>query len=494
MIGLGLFGSFAGPHWSPEPLSAQITVQAEQTAIGGLDEGAAGGGAGAAPALGAYHVATSVVTVQLDGVRVQAEVYAPVGRAEPSAGVLFVHGAGTGLHTAFDEQARALASAGIVALVPDKRLDTYSTRHRDYVAMAADYRRSLDVLRGWPGVDPARVGVYGESEGAWIAPVVARGDVAFVVLVSAPVVRPREQAAFAVDNYLRNTGVPGALFRAIPRIVGMQVPGGGFEYADFDATPYLQRLTQPVLVVYGTADQAMPLVQGTRAVIDDLAVAGNDDYTVRFYAGADHGIRMGGTHAPFAPGYLRDLAAWVGGLPGTAGAEPKIAGAEPVQRFAAAPVPAPHWFAEGDALVVVAVGGVGAILLGPLTAGLAALLGRRGRGLAPWLRRPAIGLGAGCLLTLAALVAYVAVVAELALTYRRNPLLVVGGWYLVRFAGIATVAQGVVLAERLLDTRRRSAGPVVASGTAALGLGGLLAGSVVVLGMLAYWGVFPLAV
>ena len=47
---------------------------------------------------------------------------------------------------------------------------------------------------------------------------------AFSVLVSAPVVPPRQQAAFAVDSYLRNTDVPQAVFRAIPRAVGLRVP------------------------------------------------------------------------------------------------------------------------------------------------------------------------------------------------------------------------------------------------------------------------------
>ena len=124
-------------------------------------------------------------------------------------------------------------------MVPNKRLDTYTTIHRDYVAMAADYARSIDVLRGWPGVDPDRVGVYGESEGGWIVPVMTaeHPQIAFGVLVSAPVVPPRQQAAFAADMYLRNTDVPHGVFRAIPRAVGLEFPGEMFDYADFDFAP-----------------------------------------------------------------------------------------------------------------------------------------------------------------------------------------------------------------------------------------------------------------
>ncbi len=229
-----------------------------------------------------------------------------------------MHGAGTGRYQdAFVTQAHDLASAGIVTMVPDKRLDTYSTRQRDYVVMANDYLRSLELLRRLPGVDPARVGVYGESEGCWIVPVMAadNANVAFSILVAAPVVAPREQAAFASDSYLRATGVPVEVLRAIPRTLGMRPPGGGFGYVDFDVQPFQQRMRQPVFVAYGTGDAAMPTVQGALEIIDDLATAGNDGWTVRYYDGADHGIRI---DKVVVPDFLRDLAAWIQSLPNSA--------------------------------------------------------------------------------------------------------------------------------------------------------------------------------
>ena len=66
--------------------------------------------------------------------------------------------AGGAFAQANDTIAKVKAS-GVVTMVPDKRLDTYTARHRDYVAMAADYARSVEVLRGWADVDPARVGL-----------------------------------------------------------------------------------------------------------------------------------------------------------------------------------------------------------------------------------------------------------------------------------------------------------------------------------------------
>jgi dienelactone hydrolase len=493
---LAILGAVAGPQWDPVPLSETLEVETTSTAIGQ-----------AAP-VPTYDVRTSVVTVQLDGVTVDAQISEPVGLDGPKPGVVFVHGAGTGRYdTAFLEQAHALAASGIVAMVPNKRLDTYTTRHRDYVAMAADYDASVAVLQDRDGVDPDAVGIYAESEGGWIAPIMAAQDpsIGFVVLVSSPVVQPREQAAFAVDAYLRNTGVPHGVFRAIPRAVGMSFPGGGFEYADFDVTPYQEQMRQPVLVVYGTGDASMPVVQGALQVLEDTAVAGNDDVTVRYYAGANHGIRVGGR---VDPDFLRDLSGWTLGLPATGDAPPQVAGAQPEQTYVAAPVPSPRWFGDGDVVVALAIAAVGLIVLGPLLLLVArgveaATSGRRrragsvavvagpqfARGVLRWLT--AVGFGA--ILTTVALVWYIASVAQLALDYQRNALVVQGGWVLVRALGIAVVVAGVLLLRRY--RRVRLSGGTPAPGivrTVVLWAG--VVGSVVLLLLLAYWGVFQLGI
>lgn len=486
---LAILGAVTGPHWDPGPLEEGIEVATADTAIGG------------APVRGRYDVRSVEVSVPLDGATVRARISLPVGVSEPGPAVLFVHGAGTGRFTeAFLAQARTLAEAGVVAMVPDKRLDTYSTRHRDYVEMAADYQRSLDLLRDRPEVDPERVVVYAESEGGWIAPVMAATDrrIAGVVLVSSPVVPPRQQAAFAVDSYLRNTGVPHALFRAIPRAVGMQMPGGGFEYADFDVTPWQRRVTQPLLVVYGTADASMPTVQGALRVRRDVAQAGNRDVTIRYYDGADHGIRVDGSPAPE---FLRDLAGWVLGLPATGSAAPAVAGAEPTQTYRAGPVPEPRWLRDGNALLALVVAGPALMLLGAGAVGAARageVVARRRSGAARAPRRFAPGIAARlaglavvCVLTVAALVRYLVSVARLALDYQRDTWVVQGGWVAVRALGVLAVLLGVLLARRAHDARAQGV-PLAPGVVRRLAATGVLAGSAVLLVVLAYWGVFQL--
>jgi pimeloyl-ACP methyl ester carboxylesterase len=487
---------------------------------------AIGDDAGVAP-VGTYPVQIVDTTVTLANTVVTARVREPVGAPGGRPGVVFVHGAGTGdSGTAFDPQATAMASAGIVTVVPSKNLTTYSLQHRDYVQMAGDYERSVDLLRSWPGVDPAEVGAYGESEGTWIVPIMADEDprLAFTILTSAPVVRPREQAAFAIDNYLRNTGVPQGVFRAIPRAVGMQLPGGGMDYVDFDVHPYLERLDQPTLVVYGTADASMPIEQGAEDIVADAKEAGNDDVTVRYYAGADHGLHVG---ADMAPGFLGDISDWVDGLPSTAHAAPQWAGAQPHQQYLAEAVPSPHWWGNGDWLVGSMIAAVALALLTPLAWMLTAFLtrhrrfGRRIGGVARDLRIPLVLAAVGSVMTLVALVIYLFAIAKLAVDYSRNALIVQGGWLGVRVLGLATLVAVAIVVNRLSDRRveRRGllawlrtrvgaddpsshsslpgvrAGQPVARGFGGWALlGALTVSTVALLITTAYWGVFQLGV
>jgi len=480
---LAVLGAVTGPDWQPQPLTEPLEIETPSTAVGGAPERLPG----------QYEVSSSVVPVALDGVQVAARLIVPVDAPEPVPGVVFVHGAGTGLfEEAFVDQARELATAGIATLVPDKRLDTYSTRHRNYVDMAADYQFSVDLLRATDGVDPARVGIYAESEGGWVAPVMAAQDpaTAFVILASAPVVPPRQQAAFAVDSYLRNTGVPLSVFRAIPRAVGMQFPGGGFEYADFDVRPWQERTTQPVFMAYGTDDPSMPVVQGAQQVIADVAVAGNDQVTVRYYEGANHGIKVDGA---LADGFVRDLATWVHGLPATATAPPRVAGAEPVQTFLAEPVPQPRWFGDGDLVLGVVIAGAGLLMLAPLVF-LGGSLARRKVRLAQGLAWPLGLFGAACLATVVLLVWYLVAIARLALEYERNALVVQGGWLAVRLVGLATVVALAVLVERWRVVRTEPGGALAAGRIGYVGVWTLLAGAALLLVSLAYWGVFQLGI
>ncbi|MDR2381843.1 MAG: prolyl oligopeptidase family serine peptidase, partial [Bifidobacteriaceae bacterium] len=329
-------------RWRPQPVTPiQVTTRA--TAFEG------------APGPLTLPVRRELVRLELDGVATVVQVVRPEvpGRFPV---VVFAHGAGTGNRTAFDAHAVHLAHDGVVCLVADKDLAAYTATKRDYGHMARQYADLARWGAGQPWAQPDRVGYYGESEGAWVAPWAATlSGAAFVVLVSAPVVTPREQALYAIETYLASVGAPASVSDAALRFAGAAWPRGYFGYADFDSVRYLSQLSCPVLVVYGTADISMPVVQGAERVMAEVV----GPVAVRYYEGADHGLRVGEAKR-VSPVFLGDLSGWIRSL----SMFPVVAGADPVQPFGVVAPPetvtlATEAYVAAGALLAVAAAGWG---------------------------------------------------------------------------------------------------------------------------------------
>ena len=476
---LGMWGTIAGPGWSPDPYLNQIIPATSDTRIGS---------AAVTDPPRTYDVKSEVHTVVTGtGESLEVTVRSPIGREGSGPAVVFMHGTGTYLHTAFNQHATTLASAGITTLVGDKPLEHYSTTERDYDDLAGAYRDQWRWLTRYEGVDPNRVGVYGESEGAFIAPMVAAQEqgAAFVILVSSPVLPIRQQGALAADTYLRRMGVPDQLLQAIPRLIGGELPGG-FDYIDFDVSPYQQQITQPVLIMYGTGDYSMPVVQGANQIIDDIAQAGNTRYTLRYYKGADHGLKvLERGSLTLSQDAARDLSRWVLGLPATASASPQIAGAQPIQNFTAEKPGTPRWYASGTAAVIILIVGAALTVLGFL-AGLIGQVRIRRRPLLDLkgTARPLVTAGFAVVAAWGVFLWYLVTIAGLALSYESDALIVRGGWLACQAVAIIAAGMVVRLAFRWQKARPLTGFPHVVLVTSILGLSTLLAA-------LAYWNVYP---
>ncbi len=70
VVALGALGALAGPGWNPVPMTRTIDVVRADTSVAALPT---------ADPVGTYDVLTSVVTVQLTGATVQAQISEPVG-------------------------------------------------------------------------------------------------------------------------------------------------------------------------------------------------------------------------------------------------------------------------------------------------------------------------------------------------------------------------------------------------------------------------------
>ncbi len=500
VLALSLLGSLAGPRWSPQPAQAALMPTTTSTRIGG---------AVSTVDVGTYEVLTTEVSLpQTDGSTVTGLLRRPLGAdGEPlsgTPGVVFMHGTGTHTQLGFREQAVALASAGATTLVPDKPTQDYTLTERDYVLMADNYAFSIEYLRALDTVRADGVGVYAESEGGFPGVVTAGRDphLAFLVLASAPVVQLRQQATYAAGTYLSNVGVPDALLTAVARLLGTrELPGGAFRYADFDATAYQQRITAPVLMIYGTADSSMPLVQGPATLWHDIQVAGNTRLTVRYYAHANHGLKLGTTtDGALAPGVTRDLARWVTGLPATASAEPHVAGATPVQDFWARAPGRARWYASGDLMLAGIVTGLALLAasgLGWVLGQAPRLVGRRGMHLPDPVGRWTGALALAVLAAWVLYLAYVGMVARLAMTYSSNPWISYGGWLAAQAMALLAVVILVKLVGRIYLVRGhvrhgRDEGGRWLTVPAGAVLAAAVWGAVLLLTALAYWGLFPM--
>lgn len=467
---LGLWGHWAGPGWNPTRLGTVIIPETSDTAITTNAP---------TPRVGRYVVTRSDVRIPLrDGTVIDAKLSMPQGVTGLVPAVVMIHGTGTASVSAFDRESADIASAGIATLTPEKRTADYTLTRRDYLALANDYEDALAFLLSVAGIDPHRSGIYAVSEGCFIAPIIASRNpqVAHVTFVSAPVLPIRSQGAIAADTYLRNLGAPRALINAISKLIGQQF-GESFRYIDFDSSQYQRLMKMPVLMLYGTGDMSMPLVQGVDTMRKDLASVGNSQLTVRYYDGANHGLKINDVlqRAP-----MQDTADWINGLPSTAIALPHIAGAQPTQLYKGQRIASAPKFASGMHFVVAFGSGI-AFLAVSLILTVINLLRRRHAKVFRPLHRASMAVIAAWVV----LLMYIVVVAYYATSYQRNDAVIQLGWLAVEAVALFAAWTMVSLCLCRRHTRDKTSG----SARVAVVFG--VVGQIVLLIMLAYWGTYP---
>ncbi|MFC4588941.1 alpha/beta hydrolase family protein [Sphaerisporangium corydalis] len=332
--------------------------------------------------------ATEVSFTGAGGLAMHGTVLSPVGAKTALPGMVLVHGAGATLRTKLMGEAIAFAHQGLSVLVYDKRTLGYSLFHRSYSQLADDAIGGIAALRAQPGVDPAKVGIWGLSEGGWVAPMAAARskDIAFLVTVGANAMQPLRQQTWAVAAGLRKAGVSGSLIdHAELNLYRTIADGGMFPEPYYDARPTIAAVRQPVLGIWGVDDLLTPPVENPPMFAKALQQGGNEHYTFRYFAGADHAAHRtpdrGVTRLPeLIPGYADLVGSWVKDV--TSGKYPtvRVSGPPPVQVSPSVPVDPPAWWASAwaqlAALVLFAAGFIGY----PLTALVRRL---RGRGRAP---------------------------------------------------------------------------------------------------------------
>ncbi|MET7767710.1 alpha/beta fold hydrolase [Nocardia sp. NPDC005366] len=232
-------------------------------------------------------------------------------------------------HKPFLLLADALTRAGYAVLRTDDRgvggtggtLDA-----ANYADLSGDAAAGVSFLRGRGDIDPARVGLFGHSEGGYLAPLVAsRPDsgVAFAILMAGPAV-PGDQvlveqtrvimaangaSAENIDKQVGETAELAALLKAgdlegakallkranaaLPQAqrvpdaeVGAQVTPYFAALIQYDPAPALSALRIPVLAFFGDKDLQVIPAQNEQPMRDLLA--SDPDVTVHTFLGLNH--------------------------------------------------------------------------------------------------------------------------------------------------------------------------------------------------------------
>jgi uncharacterized protein len=182
-------------------------------------------------------------------------------RGRPFPAVAMVHGSGASTRSEFDVFTAYLALHGMAVLADDKRgagesggvypgdLATEST----IGILAGDAQREVHFLARLPGIDPARVGLFGDSQAGWIVPLAAAREpaVRWAVLNSGPTTTVGETdywASLAGQSQSPPSGTRAAMLAQV-RHAG---PSG------FDPAPDLRQLQIPMLWLYGSDDRNVP--------------------------------------------------------------------------------------------------------------------------------------------------------------------------------------------------------------------------------------------
>ncbi|MEV4072067.1 alpha/beta hydrolase family protein [Nonomuraea fuscirosea] len=289
-----------------------------------------------------------------DGQRLGGEVLRPANATGPLPGLLLVHGSGGGnSRRELRAEAEAFAARGMVVLAPDKRSAGYSKTHRDYGQLADDALAALAVLRKQPGVGPA--GLWGISEGGWVAPIAATRskNVDFLVTVGGPGRTPLRTQVWNATNKLDRAGVRGSLRDSYVTLHRLGAAAGLFPEAHYDPAPTLARLTVPVLAMWGSEDNQVMPAESARSFRANVP----GSLTVKFFPGAAHSLHAGDD--TLVPGYADAVGSWVRAVAhGTV--PPSSTEPDPAQAALSVDTPPSAWWESWPMLL----GGMALILLG----------------------------------------------------------------------------------------------------------------------------------
>jgi pimeloyl-ACP methyl ester carboxylesterase len=251
---------------------------------------------------------------------------------KPQSAIVVTHAAGFPLRDMplYRHLKEMLPPLGIAVFVYDRRGSGRSggeLESSDYALLADDAIAAVRMLKADPRIDPRRVGIWGLSQGGWLALLAASrsAEPRFIISASAPLVSPDVQMMFrsanslrvhgyspadieqmtatrkAVDDYMRGTGDRSTAQRLVDaaktkpwfkllymsETVGDRATSRWRKEIEFDPVRTIEGVKIPALVIYGAADPVVPV-----AVSVERLRATHPKLDIVVIAGADHAMQV----------------------------------------------------------------------------------------------------------------------------------------------------------------------------------------------------------
>ena len=251
--------------------------------------------------------------------------------------------------------------AGIAGLVYDKRGAGQSEgdwTRASLQDLAFDAVNAMKFLRRQPNIDGDRIGLWGHSQGVWVATVATTltNDIATLVAVSGGGAAPRESETFAYEMALAHARISDAekeialelvddyfdylagkrhrdelvrkievakqsdwyQYVAIDHILVSEENRTNWEWVGvFDPVPIVETMRFPVLVIFGGADHSVPVDLSATRWRQGLTTAGNENYRIEIFPDGNHHLatetaaHQSGGAPNFVDGFLALQTKWM---------------------------------------------------------------------------------------------------------------------------------------------------------------------------------------
>ena len=281
---------------------------------------------------------------------------------EQHSAVVFLHGSGALNRWSFGPFPDFFLSRGFAVLVYDKRGTGTSKGDLESSTLddlAADGRAAIRFLKDQKGINPREIGLCGSSQGGFLAAAVASAnpDVAFIVNLYGMYVPAWQQELYRTEAEMRANGFSAAEINEALAFTNEEfsvartgrgwddfaktiqqskekkwwryVTKGGSSLKElqhswntlysYDPSRALEKVTCPVLALFGELDTSTPAAQTIANMQRALTTATNTDFTHHSFPKAGHGLLEAGNGTGseiekatrFAPGVFESMTTWL---------------------------------------------------------------------------------------------------------------------------------------------------------------------------------------